>query len=93
MLQAVLLLAFCLLMGLVALVACVWVAATGQLLTMDGLLIVAISLTLGGAFMAMVVYSWKTGEISAILNEWRSQRKAAEGGAKDRGDSGNQGPA
>ncbi len=88
MLQAVLLLAFCLLMGLVALAACAWVAATGQLFTMDGLLIVAISVTLGGAFVAMVVYSWKTGEVSEILNEWRSRRKASEGGGAEEGSDG-----
>jgi hypothetical protein len=88
MLQAAFLLAFCLLMTLVALGACAWVAATGQLFTMDGLLLIAISLSLGGAFFAMLLYSWKTGEVRAILNELRGSRKRAEGGGPQEGGTG-----
>lgn len=88
MLQAALLLTFCLLMALVALGACAWVAATGQLFTMDGLLLVAISLSLGGAFFAMFLYSWRAGEVRAILNELRRSPKRSGGGGSQQGDTG-----
>jgi uncharacterized membrane protein YqjE len=78
MLQSALLLLFCLLVGVLSLAVCVWVAATGQLLTMDGLLTIAISLAVGAVFMANVAWSFHTGELKAILNQLR-KRRAAEG--------------
>jgi hypothetical protein len=78
MLQSALLLLFCLLVGVLSLAICVWVAATGQLLTMDGLLTIAISLAVGAVFMANVAWSFHTGELKAILNQFR-KRRAAEG--------------
>ena len=78
MLQSVLLLAFCLFMGLVSLAVCIWVALTGQLFTLDGLLLVAISLTIGGFFMGNVAWSVYTGEAREILNNLRSQSKKTD---------------
>lgn len=78
MLQSVLLLAFCLFMGLVSLAACFWVALTGQLFTLDGLLLVAISLSIGGLFMGNLAWSIFTGEAKEILNNLRSQSKKTD---------------
>ncbi len=78
MLQSVLLLAFCLFMGLASLAACVWVALTGQLFTLDGLLLVAISLTIGGFFMGNFAWSVYTGEVRDILNSLRSRSKKTD---------------
>lgn len=78
MLQSVLLLAFCLFMGLVSLATCVWVALTGQLFTLDGLLLVAISLSIGGLFLGNLAWSVYTGEVREILNSLRSPSKKAD---------------
>ena len=75
MLQSVLLLAFCLFMGLLSVATCVWVALTGQLFTLDGLLLVAISLSIGGLFMGNLAWSIFTGEAKEILNNLRSPSK------------------
>jgi len=74
-LQSVLLLAFCLFMGLLSLAVCIWVALTGQLFTLDGLLLVAISLSVGGLFMGNLAWSVYTGEAKEILNNLRSPSK------------------
>ena len=78
MLQSVLLLAFCLFMGLVSLAACVWVALSGQLFTLDGLLLVAISLSIGGLFMGNLAWSVYTGEVREVLDNLRSQSKKTD---------------
>ncbi len=75
MLQSVLLLAFCLFMGLLSLAVCIWVALTGQLFTLDGLLLVAISLSIGGLFMGNLAWSILTGEAKEILNNLRHPSK------------------
>ena len=78
MLQSVLLLAFCLFMGLVSLAVCIWVVVSGQLFTLDGLLLVAISLTIGGFFMGNFAWSVYTGEVRDILNSLRSHSKKTD---------------
>jgi hypothetical protein len=78
MLQSALVLCFCLLVGLVSLAVCVWVAISGRLFTMDGLLTVAISLLVGGLFMANVAWSVYTGELREILNKLRKRPAAGE---------------
>lgn len=78
MLQSVSILAFCLFMGLVSLAVCVWVALTGQLFTLDGLLMVATSLTVGSLFMGNFAWSVYTGEAREILNSLRSQPKKTD---------------
>ena len=78
MLQSVFLLASCLFMGLISLAVCVWVALTGQLFTLDSLLLVAISLTMGGFFMGNLAWSIYTGEAREILNNLRSPSKKSD---------------
>ena len=76
MLQAALLLALCLIVGLVSVAACVWVVLSGQMFTMDGLLLIAIALSIGGLFVGNVVWSVRKGEAQEVLNSLR--RKGAE---------------
>lgn len=71
MVDAVLVLLFCLLMGLAALIVCVWVVLSGQLATLDGLLLIFISLLLGGLFMLNLAWSVRTGEVREVLNHYR----------------------
>lgn len=78
MLQSLVIWSFCLLIGLAALAACGWVAVSGQLLTMDGLLLVAISLTLGGAFVGNFLWSMWRGEVREVLSQLRHKRTGAE---------------
>lgn len=81
MLESLLLLGFCVLMGLAALAVCAYVAVTGFLFTLDGLLLIVISLTIGGLFMLAVAWSAYTGELQAVLNELR--KKPASGESSD----------
>lgn len=85
MLETILLLSFCLLVGLVSLAILAWLAATGQLLTMDGLLLVAISLLIGGMFMGVFAWSWRAGEVREVLNSLRRRPSGGEaaGNPKD----------
>jgi hypothetical protein len=77
MLETVILLAFCSLMGLASLAVLLWLAESGTLLTMDGLVFALISLTVGGFFMFNVAWSFRTGELRALLNQM-GQKKANE---------------
>ena len=77
MLETVILLAFCSLMGLASLAVLLWLAVSGTLLTMDGLVFALVSLTVGGFFMFNVAWSFRTGELRALLNQM-GQKKANE---------------
>ncbi len=77
MLETVILLAFCSLMGIASLAVLLWLAVSGTLLTMDGLVFALISLTVGGFFMFNVAWSFRTGELRALLNQM-GQKKANE---------------
>ncbi len=67
MLQAILVLAISFLIGLICIAVCVWAALTGRLFTLDGLLLVLISLSVGGLFMLNVAWSVRSGEFREVL--------------------------
>jgi len=77
-LQTILLHAFCLLVGFMALPICAWVVATGQLFTLDGLLMVAISLTVGGIFVGNTAWAIRNGEMSELFQNLRYRSARAE---------------
>lgn len=77
MLDAIFLLAFCLLVGLIALAVCVYLAVSGALFTLDGLSLVLICLSIGGLFLLNVAWSAYTGELKQILH--RPQKPSAPG--------------
>lgn len=78
MVLAILVYAFCLLVGLAALGTCAWVVATGQLLTMDGLLIIAVSLTVAAFFAGNLAWAVYTGEVRDLIRQCRSRPKQPE---------------
>jgi hypothetical protein len=73
MLESLLLFAACLLIGLIALAVCVYLAVTGALFTMDGMVVALIALTIGGVFVLNVVWSVWTGELRQILDRLRKK--------------------
>lgn len=73
MLDAAVLLGFCLFVGLLALVVCGWVVASGQLFALDGLLLTLVSLSIGGIFMANFAWSVHTGEFQQVLDYIRKR--------------------
>jgi ascorbate-specific PTS system EIIC-type component UlaA len=75
MLQAAILLGACLFIGLIALAVCAWVAVSGRLFTMDGLLMVAISLAAATFFVGNFAWSLHTGEVREILSQLRGATK------------------
>lgn len=77
MFETVLLLSFCAIAGLVFLLVVIWLAATGRLLDLDGILLAILSLTLGGLFMANLAWSVHTGEARAVLEYFRSKKSSS----------------
>lgn len=78
MLETILLLAFCCLIGVVALVAALWQLFPLGAITMDKIAFALISLTIGGFFMFNVAWSFRTGELRAILNQMRQKKALPE---------------
>ncbi|MBZ5514439.1 MAG: hypothetical protein LAN62_06280 [Acidobacteriia bacterium] len=75
MVQAAVLLAVCLLIGLISLALSAWVVISGQLFTIDGLLMLALSLTVGAFFVGDFAWSVHKGEVRGILDQLRSRKK------------------
>lgn len=73
MLESLLLLAFCLVVGLISMAVCGYLVVSGQFLTLDGLSLSLICATIGGLFVLMVVWSFYTGELKQIL-EYRHKK-------------------
>jgi len=76
MLETLVLLAFCLLVGLIALAICAYLLFTGFLFTLDGLSVALISLTIGGIFMANVGWSAYKGELKQLLAQRRKKEES-----------------
>ena len=78
MLDAALMLAFCLLMGLLSLAVCGWAVVSGQVFTLDGLLLILISLTIGGIFLAIFAWSVHNGELREVMNYLRKKSNKSD---------------
>ena len=78
MVDSIVLLAFCLLAGALAVVICAYLFITGQLFTMDGLLLALLSLTMGGIFALNVAWSIYTGELKQIMGSSRKPSDSAK---------------
>jgi len=87
MLETILLLAFCLIIGLIALAVCAYLAVSGQLFTLDGLLLLIICLTIGGIFVLNVVWSVYTGELKKVLEHLRKKPASSEPTSSPSGES------
>ena len=68
---------FCLWVGLAAMSVCAWVVATGQLFTLDGLGLVAISLAVATFFAAHTAWAIYKGELRELIAQLRSKPEAA----------------
>ncbi len=68
---------FCLLVGLAAVGVCAWVVATGQLFTLDGLVLVAVSGAIATFFVGNTAWAAYTGELRELLAQMRSKPEAA----------------
>jgi hypothetical protein len=88
MLEAIILLAFCGLVGLASLAVVVWLAVSGSLLSLDGLAFALISLTLGAFFMFNIAWSWRTGELRALLGQLRKKKATTPSEGAPAGESG-----
>lgn len=67
MLETLLLLGFCLLVGLLSVVVCAYLAATHLLFTLDGIVLAIISLSIGGVFVLNVGWSVYSGELKRLM--------------------------
>ena len=70
------LLLLCLIVALGALGAIVWVAASGLIVTLDGLLLTAACLVFALAFGGNVAWSLRSGEAQSIVKELLNTPKA-----------------
>jgi ABC-type enterobactin transport system permease subunit len=68
MIEPLLWLALCALVGLLCLAVVVWVVATGRIAYLDGLSLALISLAVGAIFLSIVGWSYRSSEIKEILN-------------------------
>jgi hypothetical protein len=87
MLESLLLLAFCLFVGLLAVAVCGYLAVSHLLFTMDGLLLTLISLTIGGIFVLNVGWSVYTGELKQMLEQRHKKPASSEPSGKPTGDA------
>ena len=83
MLETVLLLLFCLCLGLFSLVVIVWLIITGGILSLDNMLLTVISLMLGLIFTGIFAWSVHSGEFQEALRSLRKGPSEADntGGA------------
>lgn len=68
MLEPLLWLAACLVLGLLCLGVVIWTVATGRIAYLDGLSLALISLAVGAIFLSVVGWSYRAGELKEILN-------------------------
>ncbi len=68
MLEPVLWLAVCLVLGLLCLGVVIWTVATGRIAYLDGLSLALISLAVGAIFLSVVGWSYRAGDLKEILN-------------------------
>jgi hypothetical protein len=87
MFESILLLAFCLIVGLIAVAVCGYLVASGQFLTLDGLSLALICAAIGGFFVLMVVWSFYTGELKQILEHMRKKPTSSEPSDKSAGEA------
>jgi hypothetical protein len=68
MIEPLIWLAVCLLVGLLSVAVAVWIVATGRIAYLDGLSLALISLAIGAIFLSMVGWSYRTSELKEIVN-------------------------
>lgn len=81
MVESVIELVLCLLVGLASLAVVVWDVASGRVAYLDGITLAILSLTLGGFFLFNVAWSWRTSELRTLLDGLRKGRESSSGDA------------
>lgn len=76
MIDSLLSLLFCLLVGIAGLATSAWVVYSRGYDTLDGILLILISLTLGGIFLLDLAWSLRNGEVREILSSLRKAPKS-----------------
>jgi UPF0716 family protein affecting phage T7 exclusion len=71
MIEPLLWLVVCALLGVLCLAVVVWVVVTGRIAYLDGLSLALISLAVGFIFLSMVGWSYRAGELKEILKSLR----------------------
>lgn len=84
--EILLLFSFCVLVAVVALAVSVYLAVSGLLFTLDGLVLLLIALTIGGLFGLNVVWSVRRGEMRQLLDHARKNPASNESSAISSGD-------
>jgi hypothetical protein len=78
MLEPLLLLSICLLIGLACFGVVVWLALSGRIVNLDGLSLALMSLAIGVFFLFNVAWSYRTGELRQLLDSVRKGRSAGQ---------------
>jgi hypothetical protein len=76
MIEPLLWLVACALVGLLCLAVVVWIVATGRAAYLDGLSLGLISLAVGAIFLSMVGWSYRSSELKEILNSLHKGKNA-----------------
>jgi hypothetical protein len=63
--------AMCVFVGVMSLAVAVWVVASGSMVYLDGIVLSIIVLTIGAFFLFNVLWSYRTGELRQVLEDWR----------------------
>ena len=82
MIESLIWLVVCLLVGLLSVAVAVWLVVTGRVAYLDGLSLALISLAVGGIFLSIVGWSYHSSELKALLKSLRSSRNDASGGSR-----------
>jgi hypothetical protein len=67
MIEPLIWLVVCLLVGLLSVAVAVWVVATGRIAYLDGLSLALMSLAVGAIFLSIVGWSYRSSELREIL--------------------------
>lgn len=87
MFESLFLLGFCMIVGLIAVAVCGYLAISHLLFTLDGLLLALICATIGGIFVLNVGWSVYTGELKRILAQTHKKPASSETSDKPAGEN------
>jgi ABC-type enterobactin transport system permease subunit len=76
MIEPLVWLVVCALVGVLCLAVVVWVVATGRIAYLDGLSLALISLAVGAIFLSMLGWSYRSSELKEILNSLHKGKEA-----------------
>jgi hypothetical protein len=83
MFEDLLLSAFCFLVAVIGLAIAVWEVTSGRILSIDGLWLTLISLTLAAAFGSNLAWSFYTGEAQQMVRDLRKGSAPKDAGEKN----------